>query len=174
MQFSNQSVNVLVATDVAARGLDIDDLDLVVNVDLPHNPEVYMHRIGRTGRAGREGVAISLLAPYDNKKRHAIESYQKSTMQPYELPEAGGNEKDLMPRMQTLCIFGGKKEKLRPGDILGALSKDAGIEGKHIGKIDIFVFHCYVAIDRSQMKRAAKWFENGKIKGRAFKTKVCW
>ncbi|WP_456485694.1 ATP-dependent RNA helicase DbpA [Hydrogenimonas sp.] len=170
--FSNGSIPVLVATDVAARGLDINDMDLVVNIDLPHDPEVYMHRIGRTGRAGKKGRAVTLLSPYDAKKRSAIETYQKAMLQPFELPEKI-TEKTLEPRMQTLCIFGGKKEKLRPGDILGALIKDAKIKGEHIGKIDIFGFYSYVAIERSQIDEVIRWFERGKIKKRSYKTKIC-
>ncbi|BDY11848.1 ATP-dependent RNA helicase DbpA [Hydrogenimonas cancrithermarum] len=174
VQFSNGSTPVLVATDVAARGLDIANLDMVINYDLPHDPEVYLHRIGRTGRAGNEGMAISLRAPYDEKKLKTIEGYQKKTLEEIAMPERETKKEPLpLPQMQTLCIFGGKKEKLRPGDILGALAKDAGIEGRNIGKIDIFDVYSYVAVVRSEIERAVKHFENGKIKGRAFKTKVC-
>jgi ATP-dependent RNA helicase DeaD len=85
-RFRNGQVKVLVATDVAARGLDIDDISHVFNFDLPDDPEVYVHRVGRTGRAGREGIAISLLSPKDRWQLRRIEDYTRFKLNKAELP----------------------------------------------------------------------------------------
>jgi ATP-independent RNA helicase DbpA len=170
--FANGSCSVLVATDVAARGLDIKDLAAVVNFDLPPNPEVYLHRIGRTGRAGKEGLALSLYGPDDALKIEAIERYTNmpaSYGDAQTLPEGEGDA--LPPRYATLAIDGGKKSKVRPGDILGALTGDAGIEGRYVGKIDVFDFITYVAVDRSVADSALTRLREGKIKGRKFRVR---
>ncbi|MGB0733377.1 MAG: ATP-dependent RNA helicase DbpA, partial [Pontibacterium sp.] len=136
VRFANRSSRILVATDVAARGLDIDDLDAVFNFELPRDPEVYVHRIGRTGRGGKSGVAVSLASEKEAYKVERIESYTGQsakylTLSIKEAPRALPSK----PEMVTLCIAGGKKDKVRPGDILGALTGDAGLEGNDVGKI---------------------------------------
>ncbi|MGB0466524.1 MAG: ATP-dependent RNA helicase DbpA [Pontibacterium sp.] len=172
VQFSNRSCSVLVATDVAARGLDIEDLDAVINYDLPHDPEIYVHRIGRTGRAGKGGLALSFCTPKDAFKVNAIEDYCQQTAE-YEdlelIPFSGQPPK--APAMVTLCIAGGRKQKVRPGDLLGALTGEAGISGDQVGKIDIYDFYSYVAINRSSARKAQDRLLNGKIKGRKFKVR---
>ncbi len=169
IQFSNQSCPFLVATDVAARGLDIKNLEAVINVDMAFDPEVHVHRIGRTGRAGQSGLAISLCSPSEAHRVNAIEDYQKITAEWQELPTATNNTAPAQPRMVTLQIAGGRKEKLRPGDILGALTGEAGIEGSKVGKIDITDLQAYVAVDRSVAAAALKGL--AKIKGRSFKVR---
>lgn len=169
-QFTNKSTAILIATDVAARGLDIKDLDLVVNYQLAHDPEIHVHRVGRTGRAGQQGLAISLFMPAEVHKVTAIEDYQG---QPVEIqnPRTLVEKKvaSLKPAMVTLGLFAGRKDKLRPGDILGALTKDAGIPGKQIGKINIFDTISYIAVERSAARAALEHFSKGKIKGRKFR-----
>lgn len=172
VQFANRSCSILVATDVAARGLDIDDLDAVVNFDLPHDPEVYVHRIGRTGRAGKEGIALSLATPREVHKVHAIEDYcqqEANYADAAEIPAS--NAAPERPAMVTLCIAGGRKQKVRPGDLLGALTGDAGIPGAQVGKIDIYDFFSYVAIERPMARKALDRLLQGKIKGRKFKVR---
>lgn len=172
VQFSNQSCSVLVATDVAARGLDIQTLDAVINVDITPDPETHIHRIGRTGRGQASGVALTLCAPYELRRAQAIEVYQGQ-------PLLWGNIKTLKAApggvlqapMVTLCIQGGKKDKLRPGDILGALTKEAGFSSDDIGKITILEFVSFVAIARRIAKEANQALSNGKIKGRQFRTR---
>ncbi|BFM15993.1 ATP-dependent RNA helicase DbpA [Maricurvus nonylphenolicus] len=171
VRFANQSSSILVATDVAARGLDIKDLEAVINFELSRDPEVHVHRIGRTGRAGSEGVALSLYTQSETYKLEEIEDYINK-------PLSWGNPDDLVdngdpvrPPMVTLQIDGGKKSKVRPGDILGALTGEHGIEGAHVGKIDIFPFHAYVAVKRASANRALKSLQQGKIKGRNFKVR---
>jgi len=172
VKFANRSTSILVATDVAARGLDIDDLSAVINYEVSRDPEVHVHRIGRTGRAGQQGLALSLLSQKELYKVEAIEDYQQAPLQwaePDQLIDRG--TPPARPAMATVMIDGGKKQKVRPGDILGALTKDAGLNGKDIGKIDIFDFCAYVAVLRSEARKAVDHFRNGRIKGRHFKAR---
>jgi ATP-dependent RNA helicase DeaD len=95
-RFKSGQVKVLVATDVAARGLDIDDISHVFNYDLPPDPEAYVHRIGRTGRAGKDGIAISLVTPGESHNLGRIERYTKQQITQAELP----TEKDILERRE--------------------------------------------------------------------------
>ncbi len=137
--FSNRSCSVLVATDVAARGLDIESLPMVINVELARDAEIHTHRIGRTGRAGAKGVAISLVGPKEGHRATAIEEQLKKPLSWHSLnalKESDGQS--LLPAMATLCIAAGRKDKLRPGDILGALTGIGGLSGDQVGKISHF------------------------------------
>lgn len=172
VRFANKSCSILIATDVAARGLDIKDLTAVINYELSPDPEVHIHRIGRTGRAGKQGLALSLFAPSEVKKINAIEGYQKSTVNIEEVSRLKPEENfKLSPPMVTLTINGGKKGKLRAGDILGALTKNTDLPGKQIGKIDIFDHISYVAVERPIARQALKVLSEGNIKGRRFKVR---
>jgi ATP-independent RNA helicase DbpA len=173
VRFGNRSCNVLVASDVAARGLDIEDLGAVVNYELPTDPDVYVHRIGRTGRAGRSGLALSLCTPREVSRAMALEPqldapirWQRAT-----LANLKGVKAPPAP-MVTLRIDGGKTDKLRAGDILGALTGDAGLSAKFIGTIAIFPTRSYVAIAREQVHKAVAKLEAGKIKGRRFRVRM--
>jgi ATP-independent RNA helicase DbpA len=170
IQFSNQSCSVLVATDVAARGLDIQGLDAVINVETTPDPEVHIHRIGRTGRGRETGLAITLCAPYELRWADQIAEYQGQALdwgKPGELTPSPGSR--LQAPMITLCIQGGKKDKLRPGDLLGALTKDAGFAFEQIGKINILEQVCFVALNRRIAKQAYEKLSSGTIKGRRFR-----
>jgi len=170
VRFANKSCSILVATDVAARGLDIKDLAAVINYELAYDPEVHVHRIGRTGRAGKRGLALSLYTPAEAHKVIAIEAFQNGPVGSAAVASLQARaDFELRPPMVTLQIEGGRKDKVRPGDILGALTGEAGIPGPQVGKIDIFDFSSYVAIDRSVADRALKRLSAGKIKGRNFK-----
>jgi ATP-dependent RNA helicase DbpA len=166
VQFSNKSARVLVATDVAARGLDIKEMAMVVNYDLPHTQETYTHRIGRTGRAGAEGLACTLYAPYESQKADEYVNDTRIFVDANELKEQ--KNFDMKPENVTLVIEGGKKDKLRAGDILGALTGDVGLAGNVIGKIDIYERQAYVAIDREFIDEAHKKLSNSKIKSKKF------
>jgi ATP-independent RNA helicase DbpA len=169
LQFANGSLPVLVATDLAARGLDIKDVDIVINYDVPMKSEDYTHRIGRTGRANKSGLAVSLCDEYGLRKLSEIKPELKSTT----MNELRPNKNFyLQGSVQTLCIDGGKKKKIRAGDILGTLCKDIGIENKRIGKINVYATHSYVAIDKSVIKKAFSGLKNGKIKGK--KLRIWW
>ena len=122
-QFANRSCSVLVATDVASRGLDITQLEAVINVDITPDPEVHVHRIGRTGRAGESGLALSLASMDEMGSVGKIEQYQKRESVWHKLDElTPTGQEPLLPPMVTLQILGGRKEKIRPGDVLGALT----------------------------------------------------
>ena len=169
--FANKSVSILVATDVAARGLDVDNLDAVFNFELSRDPEVHVHRIGRTGRAGSKGVALSFYSEKEEYRVARIDEYMDIAISPAVLPEKPV-ERPFYPKMQTIQILGGKKQKVRAGDILGALTKQAGLDGKKIGKINILPMVSYVAVEHEIVKPALKQLQNGKMKGRNFKARV--
>ncbi len=177
-KFRNHSLRVLVATDVAARGLDIEGLDLVVNFELPFQPEIYVHRIGRTGRAGKPGTAVSLVGRQDRAKVKAIEAAIGSPLERQDAPSEAHPDTSSSRRpavhadatMETLYISGGRKDKLRPGDILGALTGEAGgLPGSEIGKIEIHDRFSYVAIAKGSANRAIQQLGAGRIKGKKFK-----
>jgi ATP-dependent RNA helicase DbpA len=170
VRFANRSCAILIATDVAARGLDVKSLDAVINYELTHDPEVHVHRVGRTGRAGEKGVALSLLSQSEVARLNRLEDYLKVSLTLEPVPAATG-ELRIIPAMTTLCIDGGKKDKLRPGDIIGSLTKDAGLDFEKIGKIDMFEFCAYVAVDPSIAKVALKHLQDGKLKGRKFRAR---
>ncbi|MGL6316446.1 ATP-dependent RNA helicase DbpA [Vibrio sp. WXL103] len=169
--FANKSISILVATDVAARGLDVDNLDAVFNFELSRDPEVHVHRIGRTGRAGTKGCAFSFYSEKEAYRVARIDEYMDIAISPAQLPEKPV-ERPFYPKMQTIQILGGKKQKVRAGDILGALTKQAGIDGKRIGKINILAMVSYVAVEHDVVKPALKQLQTGKMKGRAFKARV--
>ena len=171
VQFQQQSARFLVATDVAARGLDISELPMVINVELPRDVATYTHRIGRTGRAGKEGLAISLCADSERYKLDAIAEYQQRDINFKAIEELEEKLSDLAPGFTTLCIAGGRKQKVRPGDILGALTGDAGIDGKAVGKINVLDYVAYVAVKNAEADKALGRLINGKIKGRKFKVR---
>lgn len=172
IQFKHGSCSVLIATDVAARGLDIKDLPVVINYELPSDPEVYVHRIGRTGRAGKRGVALSLCNGREQTQLAQINAYQTSSLQIESIgglrPAAKGIPR---PLYVTFSISGGRKAKVRAGDILGALTAEGGIEGSDVGKIDVMDFMSYVAVVRSAATRAEQKLCGSKIKGRSYKIK---
>jgi ATP-dependent RNA helicase DbpA len=169
VRFANKSCSILVATDVAARGLDIKDLQAVINYELPWDPEIYVHRIGRTGRAGKKGLALSLCTQQEMDRVKAIEDYQNTTAKWDQIaPFKMDKEHRLEPPMTTLWIGGGRKDKVRPGDILGALTGAAGLSGSDVGKIDIFDNHAFVAVKQEAVNQALACFRNEKIKGRRF------
>jgi ATP-dependent RNA helicase DbpA len=179
--FANKSISILVATDVASRGLDIDKLDAVINYQISRDPEVHVHRIGRTGRAGSKGIACTLVA--DNEIPHfiKIEKYLETSIAFDELPSDDYLNIPLSkPKMITIQIDGGRKHKLRPGDILGALTakskhgKEQDITGDKIGKIQIFDMKAYVAVDRKLSDQALKKITTGKLKGKNFRARFIW
>jgi ATP-independent RNA helicase DbpA len=170
--FANRSVSVLVATDVAARGLDIKELAAVINYELPRDPEIHTHRIGRTGRAGEQGLALSLVTSRETRRVQAIESRLGVSIPRADLIAlTTAAHSPLLPPMVTLCIDGGRKNKLRPGDILGGLTGEGGVTGSEVGKIDVFDNHAYVAIVRTQVNQALNCLASNRIKGRFYKVR---
>lgn len=168
-KFANKSCCVLVATDLAARGLDIKNVGAVINFDLPSDHELYVHRIGRTGRAGLEGLALSL---YTKKERTILAGIADYLKVPCETAEASAIKRirpTFKPAMSTIYISGGRKDNIRPGDILGALTQEAGLSGTDVGVIRILEVNSYVAIANEQVSRAVERLQAGKIKGKRFK-----
>ncbi|GFO74091.1 ATP-independent RNA helicase DbpA [Bathymodiolus platifrons methanotrophic gill symbiont] len=173
VRFANHSCSVLVATDVAARGLDIKSLQAVINFELPRDPDIYVHRIGRTGRAGEKGIALSLYTEQEHLRVRAIEDYQNKPCQSVDLDTLKTSPGfSLQSPMVTLQLDAGRKNKIRPGDLLGALTGDAGLSGSQIGKVDIFDISSYVAIERSASRKALNYFANGKVKGRSVRARM--
>ena len=182
---------MLVATDVAARGLDITGLEAVINVEVSPEAEVHIHRIGRTGRAGQAGLVLNLASVDEMGRVGRIEVMQGRESQWSPLPDddeegktpdgrgvatgitrrGGVLQAALLPPMVTLQILGGRKEKIRAGDVLGALTKDLGLDGACVGKIDINDFSTYVSIRRDQADQALKGLNAGKVKGRSVKVR---
>ncbi len=173
VQFANRSCSVLVATDVAARGLDVANLEAVINVDVTPDPEVHIHRIGRTGRGDAEGLALSLASMDEMGYVGRIEQLQnrESTWAPLSslTPAAGGT---LQPPMATLQIVGGRKEKIRAGDVLGALTGEAGFAKEQVGKINVNEFSTYVAVECSIAREAVKRLSAGRVKGKMVKVRL--
>jgi ATP-independent RNA helicase DbpA len=176
-KFRNRSLKVLVATDVAARGIDVENLDVVVNFELPQQPEVYVHRVGRTGRAGNKGMAVSFISSREKSKIRAIEQYaviaiEKMAISPIQELDVSEIQTRVQgeAQMKTLYISGGRKEKMRPGDILGALTGEAGgLNAADVGKIEIHDHFSYVAVSASIAEVALERLRNGRIKGRKFR-----
>jgi ATP-independent RNA helicase DbpA len=162
-----------VATDIAARGLDIAQLEAVINVDITPDPATHTHRIGRTGRVDAEGWAFSLASLDEMGAVGKIEVAGgfSSEWQPLSaLKDAGGGA--LQPPMATLQILGGRKEKIRAGDVLGALTKDMGFAGAMIGKISVNEFSTYVAVERDIAPQVLRKLSAGKVKGRSVKVRM--
>ena len=173
IRFANRSCSVLVATDVASRGLDVERLEAVVNVDIAPDPQTHLHRIGRTGRAEQTGWAFSLASLPEMGSVGRIEQMQGVETEWHRLDELvpSGSE-PLRAAMVTLQIAGGRKEKIRAGDVLGALTKDAGFAAAQIGRIDVNPFATYVAVDRQIARDALARLDGGRIKGKVVKVRA--
>ena len=173
VRFANRSCSVLVATDLAARGLDIQQLEAVINVDVTPDVATHTHRIGRTGRADEAGWAFSLASMDEMARVGEIEHAGGFTSEWHALdtltPAPGG---PLRPPMATLQILGGRKEKIRAGDVLGALTKDLGFAATQVGKISVNEFSTYVAVERAVAAQVQRRLSGGKIKGRSVKVRL--
>ena len=172
VRFQNASVRVLVATDVAARGLDVSDLPLVFSYELAHQADVHVHRVGRTGRAGKDGQALALVASGEMARVKAIEEQMGMTARWQRLDLSSIKLAPLKAEWKTVVIDAGRKDKLRPGDILGALTAKQAIDGKAVGKIALFDTRSYVALHKSVADRALQLLRQDKIKGRSFRVRL--
>ena len=173
IRFANNSISVLLATDVAARGLDIESLDLVINFHMPRELDVYTHRVGRTARAGAKGLACSLLSEKERFRLDRLQEHLSMQFSLSELPPAALLSQPPTPAtMSTLRIEGGKKQKLRPGDIVGALTSDQSLNADQIGKIKVMNSWSYVAVKRESAKTALNKLSSGKLKGKSFRSRL--
>jgi len=169
VRFANRSCTVLVASDVAARGLDIADLAMVINFDIASDADTHLHRIGRTGRAGRRGIALSLCSPREAGRANVIEDRLGKSLNWGKVPASAGDATPLLAPFVTLAVDAGRRDKLRPGDLLGALTGDAGLAAATVGKIDVFPTRTYVAVAREWHEKAMQRLRAGKIKGRTMR-----
>ena len=173
IQFANRSCSVLVATDVAARGLDIAQLEAVINVDVTPDPEIHIHRIGRTGRGDEEGWALSLCSSADKRRLTGIAQAMGFEPEWHALDELTADEGlPLQAPMVTLLILGGRKDKIRPADVLGALTGEAGFQRGQVGKITVTDQTTYVAVERAIAREAVRRLAAGKLKGRKVKVRA--
>ncbi len=170
VQFANRSCTVLIASDVAARGLDINDLSMVINFDMAASADTHLHRIGRTGRAGRSGVALSLCLPRELPRVKLIEDRVGEPVKWGEYPTPTDRAPPLAPFV-TLAVDAGRQQKLRAGDLLGALTGSARIPASAVGKIDVFPTRSYVAVAREWYEEAFRQLRAGKIKGRTLRVR---
>jgi ATP-independent RNA helicase DbpA len=177
-KFRNHTTRILVATDVAARGLDIEDLPLVINFDLPHQIESYVHRTGRTGRAGKLGTVLSFVSTNETPFLRQIADEMGISVTPSDPlsdrdRELSTGQRGKLPEFETLSIGAGRKDKIRPGDILGALTaKNGGFDSTLIGKIEIHDSISYVAVNKVIARLALLLLSDGKIKGRRFSVRM--
>jgi len=170
VQLRNDSTRILVATNVAARGLDLEGLGLVVCYELSPEPEVHVHRIGRTARGASEGAAVSLVAgPRELRRLEAIEATMGVEIPRVTWLVSGGGLPGWTAPNRTLVIHGGRKDKLRPGDILGALTGDVGLEGSDVGKIVLTDRRGWVAVRAEVAAGAARSLGRTHIKRRRFR-----
>jgi ATP-independent RNA helicase DbpA len=173
VRFANRSCSVLVATDIAARGLDIQQLEAVINVDITPDVATHTHRIGRTGRADQVGWALSLASLDEMGRVGDIEHAGGFTSQWHPLSTlTTTGTGPLRPPMTTLQILGGRKEKIRAGDVLGALTKDLGFAAAQVGKINVNEFSTYVAVERDIAPQVLRRLSGSKIKGRSVKLRL--
>ena len=173
VQFANRSCSVLVATDVAARGLDIANLTAVINVDVTPDAEVHIHRIGRTGRGDAEGLALNFASLDEMGNVGKIEVLQGRESAWFALAElTPANAAPLLPAMQTIQIIGGRREKIRAGDVMGAMTADFGYTREQIGKINVNDFSTYVAVERGIAGAAVAKLNAGRVKGKSVKARL--
>lgn len=172
VRFTNGSCRVLIATDVAARGLDIKELAAVISYELPIEADVHVHRVGRTGRAGRNGLALHLFSSRESSRVTAIEQRLGAKVTLEKLPMSSlSPDRPVPATVVTLCVDGGRRDKLRPGDLLGALTGDAGLAKEAVGKINTFDTRTYFAIDKKIAKPVLHQLREGKIKGKKFRVR---
>jgi ATP-independent RNA helicase DbpA len=173
VQFANRSCSVLVATDVAARGLDISQINAVINVDVTPDAEIHIHRIGRTGRADAQGLALTLASLDEMGAVGRIEVLQSQTSQWAPLITlTPASDEPLQAPMRTLQIVGGRKEKIRAGDVMGALAGECGLTREQVGKINVNEFSTYVAVQAELAKKVEAQLSRGKIKGKTVKVRL--
>ncbi len=172
VKFINGSCRILVATDVAARGLDIKELAAVISYELPMDADLHVHRIGRTGRAGRPGLALHLFTARERERLAAIEAHLNIRAERNRLPSKLTADRPLHPNFVTLCVDGGRSDKLRPGDLLGALTGDVGVIKEAVGKISTFDTRTYFAIDKKLAKTVLARLRESKIKGKKFRVRA--
>ncbi len=165
LQFSNGSVRVLVATDVASRGIDIPELPLVIVAQLSPDPTSYVHRIGRTGRAGSTGRAITLVeGPNEQNRLRTVTEHLGHELEVIASPPGATRLDTLAATHRTLMILAGKKDKIRKGDVVGALVRDGGIPAEALGQIDLSERSIAVAVAVEHAAAALDFLKRSRVK----------
>lgn len=165
LQFANGSARLLVATNVAARGLDIEGLPAVLVTELSGEPQSHLHRVGRAGRAGVAGWAVSLVCgPAEERRLAAIEDFLGHPLPRGTLPGDDDDVRYLQPAFRTVLLLSGRKDKLRKGDVLGALVKDGKVPADCIGRIDLGEKTCAVAVASDRAGQALKFLQRARVK----------
>ena len=167
IRFDSRTCAILVATDVASRGLDIEGIAMVINYDLPFEQEIYIHRIGRTGRANAGGIAISLYTEGSSKTDYVFQRAITKEVNKRSFQETY----TMRTSYRILCLNGGKKSKLRAGDIIGAFCKEIGIDNTKIGKITITDTKSYVVLHEDVIEHAYTALKQVKIKKKRY---IAW
>ncbi len=186
-EFKQGYFRYLVATDVAARGIDIDNISLVINYDIPQEKESYVHRIGRTGRASKEGKAITFVTQYEGRFLADIHSYIGMELPLKERPEkelVNSSKEDFLEKVRALPdvketkgaqlnreimklhINAGKKTKMRPVDVVGTICNIKGINAEDIGIINIHDISTFVEILNNKGEQVYRELQKTPIKGR--------
>ena len=168
-RFSNGSANVLVATDLASRGLDIPDIQNIIHYHLPESEDGYIHRVGRTARWDASGRTFFILNSEESIPEFIID-HSPLNIEHYEPPQKMVNGQCSMvnvpaPKMATIYIGKGKKDKISKGDIVGFLCKIGGLEPTDIGRIDVKDRYAYVAVRREKLQQVLQQTKGEKIKG---------
>lgn len=172
MQFACEACNVLVATDVAARGIDLTQVDLVINANIADSPQTHTHRVGRTGRADKSGLAITLVT---SKQKQAIEYIAEQTNT--HIPVKGAQtlrfhaNRVVLPAVDCVLVHAGKKLKISKGDLLGALIKQAELPKEDIGRMFVTRDNSYIAIKKRSTKRALAHFREHRVKGKQLRAR---
>lgn len=170
MKLRNGSATVLVATDVAARGLDVNELDTVVQFDTPDKADTFMHRSGRTARAGAVGTAHLIVTSYEQQKFQdwpAASAVQWAALRPPALPAAA--PKAPRPTTVTLHVSAGKREKISRGDLAGAFVSVGGLERDAVGRIEVFDHYSFVAVPEAVAEEVLQRMQDAKVKGKKVK-----
>ena len=172
LQFVNGSANVLVATNLAARGLDIPALPLVIITEISQDPEVHLHRIGRTARAGSDGLALTLVTPREQERLERVEALLGHPI-PHgtEPPEAHRIHMPEPPN-RTLLLLAGRRDKLRKADVLGTLVKAGGLPPAAIGRIDLQEAICAVAVQRRHAEQALQCIRGSRVKKKKVRARL--
>lgn len=189
-RFREGRIRFLIATNVIARGIDFDDLSHVFNYDFPTGKETYIHRIGRTGRNGASGTAVSLFTSEDENMKKQIEEFVGYNLPEYNLPTITAEEEKSFWKKQEhtpkikkkkgsgfskeimkLAIGGGKKSKIRTGDLVGAISNIDGITSDDIGVIDVRASLSYVEIMNGKGEMVLEALQTKPIKGKVRKVR---
>lgn len=163
-------LQAIVVTDVLARGIDVEDLELVINYDIPIENEYYVHRIGRTARKGKSGVAYTLYTGKQIERIEEIEIYTSTRMEREDVPLSQCTEEIDLPISKRgqyiLTINLGKKDNIKAKDIIGAIGALTGIKSEKIGLIEVREDTSIIELSKEHVNDVLKAFTNGKIKGK--------